>query len=183
MIVCACMYLCASTHVCACEYIYTCMWTCTHMCMHVCVLYTCMYTWIYIHVHIMCVCTCIMAVFVCLGVRSPHCSFPHTLPTILLRRERVYTSLFVFAVLRKIDLSSLCLRWSNRLYSLDFWREGEKGKFIPTHTCMSCILCVCICGNPGWKSNIIMWRISSAPLSLTCYSVELPVRVGLICTL
>ena len=37
-----------------------------------------------------------------------------------------------------------------------------------------------ICGSPEQKPNIIPLRISSASLSLTGYSAELPLRVGLI---
>ena len=36
-----------------------------------------------------------------------------------------------------------------------------------------------ICGSPGKRSNIIPSRILSALPSLTCYSPELPLRVGL----
>ena len=37
-----------------------------------------------------------------------------------------------------------------------------------------------MCGSPKQKLNIIPLRISSASLSLTGYSVELPLRAGLI---
>ena len=124
----------------------TCVRACTCMCTaHKCV-GVCAFTHACAHAFGSCphhVCLCIYhgCICVCLCVHSPHCIFPPLPHCILV--ERVYTSLFVFPVVQKIDLSPRYLRW---LYSLDDFGGGEE---TPSHTCLSCILCVCICGSSG----------------------------------
>ena len=107
------LWLCAHARMCVHRHTHVCM--CVHLHMHLhmhvhmhtnvyaCVcIYTCMCTCIRVHVHIKCVCACIMAVFVHVYVYVVPTVLFH--PTILLWREKVYTSLFVLAVLWKIDL-------------------------------------------------------------------------------
>ena len=134
MIVCTCMYVCALKHtcmhvcvhlhtrvhmrkrVCAFTHVCTCANVCVHLHMHVHMHLHSYPHHVCLHMHHGCIC-------VCLCVHSPHC-FSHSLPTLLLWQERVYTSLSL-QYSGKLTFSP---RWSNRLYSLDFFGEGGEGK-------------------------------------------------------
>ena len=137
---CTCVHLSTRTcmHVC----IYTCMCTCVRVC-----IYTFMCTCICVHVHIKCVCACIMAVFVHVYVYVVPLFFPS--PPYSCGEKECTPHCLSLQYSGKLTFSQLYLRWSNRLYFLDFCGEGEKGNFISTHVCLSCILCVCICGSSG----------------------------------
>ena len=65
-----------------------------------------------------------------------------------------------------------------------FWLYSILCKIVCTYTSYKCLNMqndlYTIFGNPGWKLNIISSHISSWSSSLTCCSIQLPLRVGLI---